>query len=645
MALDFVLLEDLSGSFGDDVASVRALTQPLIDAVRSIDGAARFGVSSFVDKPIGPFGGSGDYVYRTDLKLTSDTAQFKTTVQGLSVKFGNDEPEAQLEGLLQTALRTSEVGWQSGAQKFVLLATDASFHEAGDFASRPANDGDTVLDGSPAGTGEDYPTILQLASALAAKGIMPIFAVPASLRSLYEGLVDDLGRGVVVNLSSDSADIADSVRLALSVLTGRASFVGGDGADFKTGDSGIDRMFGALGNDTLDGGAGNDTVDGGVGNDLVRGGAGNDTVFGGTGLDSVDGGTGNDIVCGGIGIDRLTGGTGNDRFSGAVVELHGDTLVDFAAGDWILVTDRVFSATRCTLSADRKTLSIDSDGNGSVDVTIKFGSAVTGAALTSTVGSGTEVRFGDGGSTGSIIGTEGPDVLAGGSGNDTIVALGGNDSVSGNSGLDRLYGGNGNDALYGGEGNDRCYAEAGDDIVYGGNGIDGAHGDDGNDTSYGGNGDDHVTGGNGNDYAYGDAGNDRVDGNDGNDWLYGGTGADLLAGTLGLDRLYGGTGTDIFRFVATADSGVGAGKRDIIADFNRSDGDRIDLAAIDANVGVGGDQAFVRVSGALTGAGQVRWFSEGGKTIVQASTDSDAAAEIEIELTGVVPLQTTDLLL
>ena len=48
-----------------------------------------------------------------------------------------------------------------------------------------------------------------------------------------------------------------------------------------------------------------------------------------------------------------------------------------------------------------------------------------------------------------------------------------------------------------------------------------------------------------------------------------------------------------------------------------------------------GNQSFRWVSKAvLTGAAQLGYYTTGGMTIVRASTDADAAAELKIQLTG-----------
>jgi Ca2+-binding RTX toxin-like protein len=60
----------------------------------------------------------------------------------------------------------------------------------------------------------------------------------------------------------------------------------------------------------------------------------------------------------------------------------------------------------------------------------------------------------------------------------------------------------------------------------------------------------------------------------------------------------GGTGADSFRFTALADSVVGT-SRDLITAFSQAEGDRIDLATIDANTRLSGNQAFAFIGDPL----------------------------------------------
>ncbi|NJL87092.1 MAG: PEP-CTERM sorting domain-containing protein [Leptolyngbyaceae cyanobacterium SM1_1_3] len=229
--LDLFLLEDLSGSFANDLPIIRNLVPNLISEITALVPDTQFGVGSFIDKPINPFGSAfnGDYVYQTELALTSNQASFQSAINGLSTGSGVDVPEAQLEALLQTGVRgASEIGFRSDAFSVVVLSTDAVFHQAGDGVSAgilTPNDGDADLEGTPPGTAEDYPSVEQVKQALQAANVVPIFAVTSSVRSTYEDLVSKLGFGSVVTLSSDSSNLVNAISTGLSDIFTNISLI------------------------------------------------------------------------------------------------------------------------------------------------------------------------------------------------------------------------------------------------------------------------------------------------------------------------------------------------------------------------------------------------------------------------------------
>ena len=214
LPLDLVFLTDLSGSYGDDLPVLRDLVPTIVSSVRDIQPDSQFGLASFIDKPKYPFGVSRDFVYKTEQEITKTRADFQKAMDGLKIGNGNDVPEAQLEGLMQVALREKEVGYRKNSRRVVVLSTDAEYHQAGDGKEagiKTANNGDIVLDGKPEGTGEDYPSIEQVRDALQEAGIVPIFAVTGNETKTYEKLVEKLGFGVVEKLSRDSSNLVKVV--------------------------------------------------------------------------------------------------------------------------------------------------------------------------------------------------------------------------------------------------------------------------------------------------------------------------------------------------------------------------------------------------------------------------------------------------
>ena len=132
-----------------------------------------------------------------------------------------------------------------------------------------------------------------------------------------------------------------------------------------------------------------------------------------------------------------------------------------------------------------------------------------------------------------------------------------------------------------------------------------------------------------------------VDGSAGADALHGMAGDDVLIGNGGLDQLFGGAGDDVFRFEALTDTGATAATADRIMDFQQ--GDRIDLSALDANLGVYGNQDFTLISGnSFTAPGQIRTWVSGGNTWVAGNVDGDNAADFMIRINGVHFLDADD---
>jgi Ca2+-binding RTX toxin-like protein len=83
-------------------------------------------------------------------------------------------------------------------------------------------------------------------------------------------------------------------RIVTAAFSGRATLIGGDGADRLVSGAGKDLLEGGTGTDQLVAGAGNDKLRGGPGDDELRGGDGGDQLLGGGGDDACVGGAGGD---------------------------------------------------------------------------------------------------------------------------------------------------------------------------------------------------------------------------------------------------------------------------------------------------------------------------------------------------------------
>lgn len=155
----------------------------------------------------------------------------------------------------------------------------------------------------------------------------------------------------------------------------------------------------------------------------------------------------------------------------------------------------------------------------------------------------------------------------------------------------------------------------------------------------------------GNDTLSGQQGNDNLQGGVGNDVLLGGVGADHLAGGGGADRMTGGAGGDRMTGGAGADTfifnTVAEPATDLITDFSRAQGDKIQLSGIDADTTAGGNQAFHWIAkAAFSGdAGELRYAVSGSKTIVYGDDDGNKVADFHIDLTGKLALAASDFIL
>lgn len=319
--------------------------------------------------------------------------------------------------------------------------------------------------------------------------------------------------------------------------------------------------------------------------DILYGFDGNDTLYG---LD------GNDTLDGWAGADFMYGGDGND---GYVKDNAGDVLTEFH-DDALGGVDTVFSSVSHTLGFGFEYLRLFDFANIN--------------------GTGNEKNN-------DILGNSGNNTIDGKAGADTMNGDFGNDTYIVDNKLDKV-------------GEHHNNAQGGVDLVKSSVSYVLSHMDKGieNLTLTGSA---HLNGtGNGN--------NNVITGNSGNNVLKGLAGVDTLIGGGGRDILVGGTEHDKFVYKAISDSPAGTGK-DVILDFKGNGaaaGDRIDLAAVDANTTKDGNQAFVW-KGATPGGAGTLWYSGG---VLSGNVDNDAPAEfqIKVELSGLsAPVHVSDIIL
>jgi Ca2+-binding RTX toxin-like protein len=368
------------------------------------------------------------------------------------------------------------------------------------------------------------------------------------------------------------------------------------GADSLWGSNGSDLIYGFDGNDYGYGQAGDDRLDGGNGRDYLDGDDGNDTIFGGAETDHLVGRAGVDHLYGGAGQDYIEGGAGADVLDG------GDT------------------STLNYLAYRRSTAGVTVN----LEARTASGGEATGDSF---------VNFQN------IDGSPHDDNLTGNGGTNMLYGGAGNDTLSSGGDYDYLYGQDGNDVMRGGSGS----TYFGDDFD-GGNGIDTVTYTESNvgvtvNLATG-------TGSGGNAALDGYTSVENVNGSAGSDALIGNGGANALDGWAGRDTLTGGGGADRFNFTSTAHTTFSQADR--VTDFSRAEGDKVVLAAIDANTGAAGNQAFSFIgSGLYTHhAGELRYADRGGGHVtIAGDVNGDGTSDFHIELYGASRLAASDFVL
>lgn len=219
--IDVALIVDLSGTFNDDLANIRAQLPQVFDQLAA-QADTRFGLATFVDYPLEPWGfiGTGDYAYRRDLDLTADPLAFSAALNAMRVRFGNDQPESQYEALFQATTGAgrdlpSAIGdiapgqglqFRPEAAKFVILATDAPFHTPDDSA---------CFNTAACPFGYPGPSRDQTVAALNEAGIQVIALAAPGAGAEMQDLADATG-GSLQTTTSTSADIGNAILAGLA---------------------------------------------------------------------------------------------------------------------------------------------------------------------------------------------------------------------------------------------------------------------------------------------------------------------------------------------------------------------------------------------------------------------------------------------
>ena len=227
--VDICLVEDETGSFGDDIDNLKNLAAPGGPLIAALDATGvnyASCVYGFRDFDQDSWGDSGDWVVRRLADVTPGGGGFVTGVPPLTAGGGNDFPEAQLEALhyiadtahpaidsngngsildAQDTPSGLQPSWRPLTRRVALLATDADCHVTGDSGGWPGDAGTT----SAATT----------AGILAANGITVIGLTPGGTgtNTCVDTLASGTGGSVQATTASGS-EIVDAIVAGLQNL-------------------------------------------------------------------------------------------------------------------------------------------------------------------------------------------------------------------------------------------------------------------------------------------------------------------------------------------------------------------------------------------------------------------------------------------
>ncbi|XP_077932142.1 integrin beta-7 isoform X2 [Halichoerus grypus] len=186
--VDLYYLMDLSYSMKDDLERVRQLGHALLLRLQEVTHSVRIGFGSFVDKTVLPFVSTvpsklrhpcptrlercqPPFSFHHVLSLTGDAEAFEREVGRQSVSGNLDSPEGGFDAILQAALC------------------------------------------------QDYPSVGQVAQALSAANIQPIFAVTSATLPVYQELSKLIPKSAVGELSEDSSNVVQLIMDAYNSLS------------------------------------------------------------------------------------------------------------------------------------------------------------------------------------------------------------------------------------------------------------------------------------------------------------------------------------------------------------------------------------------------------------------------------------------
>lgn len=135
---DVMFAMDLTGSMDPSLTWFSNNSVDLLNDLNSVIADPRYGVITFKDYPINPYGDTGDQPYHLALNLTDDNQEVQNIFNQFTTGGGNDSPESYTR-VLYESYSDPAIAYRPGTRKFLILIGDDIPHD------------DDLLDGYPGG--------------------------------------------------------------------------------------------------------------------------------------------------------------------------------------------------------------------------------------------------------------------------------------------------------------------------------------------------------------------------------------------------------------------------------------------------------------------------------------------------------------
>ena len=127
--LDVVLALDNTGSMSATITEMKYRAIELMESISETHDDVQFAVVSSRDYPFTPYGGTGDWAFRVNQKMTSDSAAISEAIRSMAVGGGGDGPESYSRVLYEAAHPDNLMGWRDGSRKELVIFGDQYPHD------------------------------------------------------------------------------------------------------------------------------------------------------------------------------------------------------------------------------------------------------------------------------------------------------------------------------------------------------------------------------------------------------------------------------------------------------------------------------------------------------------------------------------